>query len=110
MVGSEEHRRHLGTFAGNEHEVVLDEGSLAAQAAGELRHRVLSHHHQAIDRIGDGLVVSGRSVDDDLPEALESPEHDYVLGVQWHPEADPARGGRLAGGAHAAQPNRLGSR
>jgi putative glutamine amidotransferase len=110
VVGSEEHRRHLGTFAGNDHEVVLDEGSLAAQAAGELRHRVLSHHHQAIDRIGDGLIVSGRSVDDDLPEALESPEHDYVLGVQWHPEADPASQviGSLV--AHAAQPNRLGSR
>lgn len=89
VVGTEAHRLNLGTFDGNDHEVVLDAGSLAARAAGELRHRVLSHHHQAIDRVGDGLLVSGRSATDDLPEAIESPDHDYVLGVQWHPEADP---------------------
>ena len=90
VVGHEQHRRHLGTFVDNDHMVVLEPGSLAAEAAGEQRHVVFSHHHQAVGSLGEGLIVSGRSELDELPEAIESPEHDYVLGVQWHPEADPA--------------------
>ncbi len=68
----------------------LDEGSLAARAAGELDHRSFSHHHQGVDELGDGLVVSGRAVVDDLIEAVEIPRCRFVLGVQWHPEADEA--------------------
>jgi putative glutamine amidotransferase len=50
-----------------------------------------SHHHQGVDRIGNGLVASGRS-SDGLVEAIER-DHDpelefdrWMLGVQWHPE------------------------
>ena len=87
VVGHDEHRRHLGRFAGNDHPVVLEPGSAAARAAGEEVHRTLSHHHQAVDRLGEGLVVTGRS-DDGLVEAVEDPGRGFVLGVQWHPEAD----------------------
>jgi putative glutamine amidotransferase len=88
-VGGDTHRRSLGTFDGNEHPVRLAEGSLAARAIGALSHATLSHHHQGIDRVGDGLHVSGWSADDELPEALEDPDLRFALGVQWHPEADP---------------------
>ncbi len=88
LVGHADHRRFAGTFEGNDHEVLLDAGSLAARAVGEERHRTLSHHHQAVDRLGEGLVVSGRAVRDDLPEAVELPGAGWVLGVQWHPEVD----------------------
>jgi putative glutamine amidotransferase len=88
-VGGDTHRRSLGTFDGNEHPVRLAEGSLAAAAIGALSHGTLSHHHQGIDRVGDGLAVSGWSEDDQLPEALEDPHLRFALGVQWHPEADP---------------------
>jgi putative glutamine amidotransferase len=87
-VGHEEHRRMLGTFTGNDHPVHLAEGSLAARAAGEVHHGTLSHHHQGIDRVGDGLQVSGWADDDELPEAIEDPALRFALGVQWHPEAD----------------------
>jgi putative glutamine amidotransferase len=90
VVGHGEHRRNLGSFHGSEHDVTLQAGSLAAVAAGEERHVTKSHHHQGVDRIGAGLVVTGRSVLDDLPEAIEDPGAAYVLGVQWHPEADQA--------------------
>lgn len=87
-LGHEEHRRVPGSFDGADHDVDLVAGSLAALAAGELRHAIKSHHHQGVDRVGDGLVVTGTSTLDDLPEAIELPEHRFVLGVQWHPEAD----------------------
>ncbi len=86
--GHEDHRRVPGSFDGADHDVRLEADSLAARAAGELLHATKSHHHQGVGRIGEPLVVSGVSVLDDLPEALERPDRSYVLGVQWHPEAD----------------------
>jgi putative glutamine amidotransferase len=87
-VGHDEHRRHLGTFDGNDHDVVLAPGSLAALAAGEERHPTKSHHHQSVATLGNGLTVTGYSTLDELPEAIELVGKPYVLGVQWHPEAD----------------------
>jgi putative glutamine amidotransferase len=87
-VGHQEHRRVLGSFDGADHDVILTEGSLAASAAGEVAHATKSHHHQGVERLGEGLVVSGISTMDDLPEAIELPDKQFVLGVQWHPEAD----------------------
>ena len=86
--GHEDHRRVPGSFDGADHDVRLAAGSLAARAAGEEHHGTLSHHHQGVDALGDGLVVTGWSVMDDLPEAIEDPERGFALGVQWHPEAD----------------------
>ena len=60
------------------------------RVVGEARHATKSHHHQGVDRLGEGLAVSGVSTMDDLPEAIELPERRFVLGVQWHPEADEA--------------------
>jgi len=92
QVGHEEHRRVVGSFDGADHDVTLSEGSLAARAAGELVHATKSHHHQGVDRLGAGLVVSGKSTLDELPEAIEwgggQSDRRFVLGVQWHPEAD----------------------
>jgi putative glutamine amidotransferase len=86
--GHDDHRRNLGSFDGADHLVRLEGGSLAARAAGEDVHTTLSHHHQAVDRVGEGLVVTGHSDLDDLPEAIELPDRRFVLGVQWHPEVD----------------------
>jgi putative glutamine amidotransferase len=86
--GHHEHRRNPGTFDGADHDVRLQDGSLAARAAGEMVHATKSHHHQGIDRVGEGFEVTGWSVIDDLPEAFEAPDRRFALGVQWHPEAD----------------------
>jgi putative glutamine amidotransferase len=44
-----------------------------------------SFHHQAIKDVAPGLRVTARA-DDGLIEAVESEKHDWVVGVQWHPE------------------------
>jgi putative glutamine amidotransferase len=87
-VGHEDHRRTLGSWENADHDVRLADGSLAERAAGEKIHSTKSHHHQAIDRIGEGFEVTGWATIDDLPETIEDPSCRFALGVQWHPEAD----------------------
>jgi putative glutamine amidotransferase len=88
VLGHGEHRRVVGSFEQADHDVRLEAGSLAARAAGEQVHVTKSHHHQGVDRVGEGLVVTGRATLDDLVEAVEQPQRRFALGVQWHPEAD----------------------
>jgi putative glutamine amidotransferase len=85
--GSHPHRKVRGTFEGNDHTVTLVPGSLAARAVGEEAHIAHCHHHQAVESLGTGLVVSGRA-EDDVIEAIELADGGWGLGVQWHPEAN----------------------
>lgn len=83
------HERHLcppGTFS--DHEVRLEPDSLAARAVGAQTTVVKSHHHQGIKELGKGLRATGLATEDNIVEALEDPEHPFVLGVLWHPEED----------------------
>ncbi|WP_220040731.1 gamma-glutamyl-gamma-aminobutyrate hydrolase family protein [Streptomyces tateyamensis] len=50
---------------------------------------VLCYHHQAADTLGTGLRPVAWSTDGTV-EAVELPGARFALGVQWHPEADPA--------------------
>lgn len=70
------------------HAVELEPGSETRGVAGLQSVRVNSYHHQSVKRLGDGLVISGRS-EDGVPEALESEDMRgrWLLGVQWHAEA-----------------------
>ena len=52
---------------------------------GVLRLRINSLHNQAIGNVGEGLVVSGRDLDG-IVQAIEDPNANFLLGVQWHPE------------------------
>jgi putative glutamine amidotransferase len=86
--GGGPHRRIVGTFDGNEQTISLDPGSLAARAVGEEVHVGRCHHHQAVGELGEGLVITGRTEEDGMVEAVETTGGGWVLGVQWHPEAD----------------------
>lgn len=86
VVGHEEHRHTPGSFS--DHPVRLEPGSLAARAAGADSVDVKSHHHQGVDELGEGVVATGWSTEDDLVEAIEVPDRRFALGVLWHPEED----------------------
>ncbi len=70
------------------HRVTFEPGSLVSRAYGSAAKDVNSLHHQAVDRAGSGLEVSGRATDGTV-EALELPAARWCLGVQWHPELLP---------------------
>jgi putative glutamine amidotransferase len=68
-------------------------GHRIAVRAGTLLHRIFQRrnvevnttHHQAIKGPGKNLIVNA-TADDGLIEGIESTNHSFVLGVQWHPE------------------------
>jgi len=66
------------------HSVAVERGTLLARLCGATI-QVNTTHHQAIGRVGRGLVISARAPDG-IVEAIEDPSAPFVLGVQWHPE------------------------
>ena len=68
------------------HPVTAAPGSLLEKITGQTSLSVNSRHHQAIKRLGDGLVCAA-TAPDGIMEAVELPGKKFVLGVQWHPES-----------------------
>lgn len=84
VVGEPTHRPALGSFGRVQMEVDPTSrlGTIVGEApAGQC------HHHQAVDRLGDGLIVCARAADGTV-EGVEIPSARFALGVQWHPEED----------------------
>ena len=86
------HNDHWGKI----HTVTVRRGTLLSRILGQDTVLVNSQHHQAVDRVAPGLVLSALS-EDGIVEAVEKPDARFCLGVQWHPEwlsdADPAMQG-----------------
>lgn len=82
-VGHDVHKQVPGEFA--VHPVEVREGTRLSAIVGE-RSNVTSHHHQALGRVGEGLVETAWAADGTL-EAVEDPAQRFTVGVQWHPEA-----------------------
>jgi putative glutamine amidotransferase len=51
--------------------------------------KVNSSHHQALDRLGDGLIVEARYTGDDVVEQAHLENYPFAIAVQYHPERDP---------------------
>ncbi|MEU1018560.1 MULTISPECIES: gamma-glutamyl-gamma-aminobutyrate hydrolase family protein [unclassified Streptomyces] len=60
-------------------------GTLYASLASDAASDVPTYHHQAVDRLGEGLTVSAHA-EDGTVEAIELAPPAWALGVQWHPE------------------------
>ena len=78
------------------HTVTVRRGTLLAEILKQDTVLVNSQHHQAVDKVAPGLVLSALS-EDGIVEGIEKPDAKFCLGVQWHPEwlsaADPAMQG-----------------
>jgi putative glutamine amidotransferase len=74
---------------------VLATPSRLAAAIGSGSAKILSWHHQAVDRLGQGLTVTARAADG-LIEALEPDGDGWVVAVQWHPELNAATDSKQA--------------
>ena len=70
---------------GGAHEITLVPGTPLARIYRASKIRVNSLHHQASDRLGEGLEVAARSRDGVI-EGFFLPGYPYLIGVQFHPE------------------------
>jgi putative glutamine amidotransferase len=73
------------------HYVQVEKGSLLESIAGSERIQVNSYHHQSLKDVPSVFKVTGVA-SDGIVEAIESNDEQFVLGVQWHPEALTAAG------------------
>ena len=86
-IAGDGHRWH-DDGASNWHEVTLDGESRLANVHGRgAVLRVNSRHHQGVseERLAPSLRATARSADG-FVEAMESTDHRWVTGIQWHPE------------------------
>lgn len=84
-LGSERHDPDTKDVSQPAHEVHIQPESQLRSITGQSEWRVNSRHHQAADRIGNGLLVSARA-DDGVVEGLERTDRRFAIAVQWHPE------------------------
>lgn len=71
-----------------EHIVTVDSRTMLGDVTGTMSEKVNSAHHQAIDLVGNDLIVNAVSKDDVI-EGLEfknKANKGFMLAVQWHPE------------------------
>lgn len=76
------------------HAITVCAGSQLAMLTIQSDFIAASWHHQAIDRLAPGLQIAARAPDGTI-EAVETREHPFYIGVQWHPE--------LTANTHATQ-------
>jgi putative glutamine amidotransferase len=67
------------------HDVRIEPKSRLAKIFGATQLGVNSSHHQAVDRLGTGLVISARATDG-VVEGIETTDGTFTVGVQFHPE------------------------
>jgi len=67
------------------HKVRIHESTKLRAIVGRASLEVNTTHHQAVRKPGKGLLVNA-TAHDSVIEGIESEEHAFVLGVQWHPE------------------------
>ena len=67
------------------HSVLINKKTKLFKIINQSKIKVNSAHHQAVNKLGKNLIVSGTS-SDGIIESIESLEHSWCIGVQWHPE------------------------
>ena len=81
------HHRQAGIGAGAAHRIEVEPDSRLAAVFGSTAVEVNSYHHQAPRELGSGLRAVAFAPDGVI-EAIEDPQREFAIGVQWHAEAD----------------------
>jgi len=84
LPGAAEHQQSARKKVGG-HRVHVKNGTRLHEIVRRQSLEVNTTHHQAIKELGRGLVVNAIA-DDGIIEGIESTQHEFVLGLQWHPE------------------------
>lgn len=77
------------------HVVQVKKETLLYEIAQVHEFKVNSYHHQAVKDVLKPLIISA-TAKDGIIEAIESTNHRFVLGVQWHPEVLAESGDRVS--------------
>lgn len=83
LVGDNRYQKGNAEF--NAAAVTIENDSILGSLVGESVSNAALYHHQAIDRVGEGLRVSAKT-EDGIIEAIELENHPFGVAVQWHPE------------------------
>lgn len=84
VTGTDDHRLVRGRMTPND--ITVEAGSTLAGIVGS-RTVGSCHHHQSLERLGEGLRPVAWAADGTV-EAAEVGGRAFALGVQWHPETD----------------------
>ncbi|MEW2393224.1 gamma-glutamyl-gamma-aminobutyrate hydrolase family protein [Streptomyces venezuelae] len=82
VTGDDGHRPQGAGFEFGRHVLDLESGSRIARVFGEDTPKTVCHHHQAVDRVGEGLTATARTFDG-VVEVVEAAGHPFAVGVQW---------------------------
>jgi putative glutamine amidotransferase len=104
VTGNDHHREVVGQMSATL--ITLDPNSAFGSILGG-QTEGLCHHHQAIDRLGRGVLAAGYAADGTV-EAVEVAGPEFALGVQWHPEDNPDDDRLFAALVDAASRHRAG--
>lgn len=87
MNHEQSHNDQFNDYAIPYHDVIIKEGTHLAKIIENEKIKTNSSHHQAIRNTGKGLQISANA-SDGIIEAIEDPNHNFCIGIQWHPEFD----------------------
>jgi putative glutamine amidotransferase len=85
VVGDTVTHRQQGKPGAPAHGVAVDPDCRLAAILGHRHVQVNSFHHQAVDALGERLMVTARA-EDGTVEGVEAVDRSFVVGVQWHAE------------------------
>jgi len=90
VIGNDGHRPESTSFTLGAQRLDVTPGSRIAAIFAEAVPETACHHHQAVDRLGAGLVATGHAADGVI-EVVEADDHPFAVGVQWEAShgADP---------------------
>ena len=76
----------MKTLVDTSHTLHIETQSLFASIVGPEQLGANAHHHQAMDKLGKGIVATAWT-SDDIIEAIELHDYPFAIGVQAHPES-----------------------